>query len=98
MTGVRPQPDGSFLIDGKVTIRDLNRELDWGLPSDEYSTLAGLLLFETQRIPLVGQTYTFYDFRFEVIKKQRNQIALVRVLPRDHALMQKKETIQQTGT
>lgn len=98
VTGVRPQPDGSFLIDGKVTIRDLNRELDWGLPSDEYSTLAGLLLFETQRIPLVGQTYTFYDFRFEVIKKQRNQIALVRVLPRDHALMQKKETIQQTGT
>lgn len=81
VTGVKPQPDGSFLIDGKVTIRDLNRELDWGLPDDEYSTVAGLLLFESQRIPLVGQTYTFFDFRFEIIKKQRNQISLVRVTP-----------------
>lgn len=81
VTGLRPQPNGAFLIDGKVTIRDLNRELDWGLPDDEYSTLAGLLLFESQRIPMVGQTYTFFDFRFEILKKQRNQIALVRVYP-----------------
>ncbi len=81
VSGVRPQPDGSFIIDGKVTIRDLNREFDWGLPDDEYSTLAGLLLFESQRIPLVGQSYTFFDFRFEILKRQRNQIAQVRVLP-----------------
>lgn len=84
VTGVKPQPDGSFLIDGKVTIRDLNREMDWGLPDDEYSTLAGLLLFESQRIPLVGQVYTFFDFRFEILKKQRNQIALIRVTPPRH--------------
>lgn len=81
VSGIRPQPDGSLLIDGKVTIRDLNRQMDWGLPDDEYSTLAGLLLFESQRIPMVGQTYTFFDFRFEILKKQRNQIALVRVRP-----------------
>lgn len=81
VSGVRPQPDGSFVIDGKVTIRDLNREFDWGLPDDEYSTLAGLLLFESQRIPLVGQSYTFFDFRFEILKRQRNQIAQVRVTP-----------------
>lgn len=82
VSGVKPQPDGSLIIDGKVTIRDLNREFDWGLPDDEdYSTIAGLLLFESQRIPLVGQSYTFYDFRFEILKKQRNQIAQVRVTP-----------------
>ena len=81
VTGVRPQPDGSYIVDGKVTIRDLNRELDWGLPDEEYSTVAGLLLFETQRIPAVGQTYTFFDFRFEILKKQKNQISLVRVIP-----------------
>lgn len=81
VSGVKPQPDGSFVIDGKVTIRDLNREFDWGLPDDEYSTLAGLLLFESQRIPLVGQSYTFFDFRFEILKRQRNQIAQVRVVP-----------------
>jgi Mg2+/Co2+ transporter CorB len=81
VTGVRPQPDGSYTIDGKVTIRDLNREFDWGLPDEEYSTIAGLILFESQRIPAVGQTYTFYDFRFEILKKQKNQVTLVRVVP-----------------
>lgn len=92
VTGVRPQPDGSYLIDGNVTIRDLNREMDWGLPDDEYSTLAGLLLFESQRIPAVGQTYTFFDFRFEILKKQKNQISLVRVIP----LEKMEEETQQT--
>ena len=81
VTGVSPQPDGSYIIDGKVTIRDLNRELDWGLPDEEYSTVAGLLLFESQRIPAVGQTYTFFDFRFEILKKHKNQISLVRMIP-----------------
>jgi Mg2+/Co2+ transporter CorB len=81
VTGVRPQQDGSYIIDGKVTIRDLNRDLDWGLPDEEYSTIAGLILFESQRIPNVGQTFTFFDFRFEILKKQKNQISLVRVIP-----------------
>ncbi len=81
VTGVRPQADGSFVIDGKVTIRDLNREFDWGLPDEEYSTLAGLILFESQRIPNVGQTFTFFGFRFEIVKKQKNQISLMRVTP-----------------
>ncbi len=81
VTGVRPQTDGSYIIDGKVTIRDLNRELDWGLPDEEYSTVAGLILFESQRIPNVGQTYTFFDVRFEILKKQKNQISLIRVTP-----------------
>lgn len=79
--GVRPQPDDTFIVDGKVTIRDLNRDRGWKLPGDEYSTVAGLLLFETQRIPAVGQVFTFYDFRFEILKRQRNQITLVRVTP-----------------
>lgn len=81
VSGVRPQPDGSFIIDGKVTIRDLNREMDWGLPDEDYSTVAGLILFESQRIPQVGQVFTFFDFRLEVLKKQRNQITQVRVTP-----------------
>ncbi len=81
VTGVRPQTDGSYIIDGKVTIRDLNREFDWGLPDEEYATLAGLILFESRRVPSVGQTFTFFGFRFEILKKQKNQISLVRVTP-----------------
>jgi Mg2+/Co2+ transporter CorB len=77
--GIRPQADGSLLIDGSVTLRDINREFDWGLPDEQASTLAGLILNEARAIPEPGQTFSFYGFRFEVICRQRNQITLVRV-------------------
>jgi Mg2+/Co2+ transporter CorB len=84
VAGVREQPDGSYIVEGKVTIRDLNRDLGWRLPDEEYSTLAGLLLFESQRIPSIGQVFYFHDVKFEVLKKHRNQITLVRVAPLNH--------------
>ncbi len=77
----RYQPDGSYLIDGKATIRDLNRQFDWELPDEDYATLAGLILHESQSIPKIGQTFSFFGFRFEVLRRQRNQITLVRVIP-----------------
>lgn len=79
--GVKAQPDGSYVIDGTVTIRDLNRELDWNLPGDEYSTLAGMILYESKMIPQVGQVFTFHDFRFKILKRQRNQITEIKVFP-----------------
>lgn len=85
VSGVRAQADGSFLVDGKVTLRDLNRDRGWSLPDEDYSTVAGLLLYESQRIPSVGQSFTFYGFRFDVLKKQRNQINLVKITPFEDA-------------
>lgn len=79
--GVSPQADGSFMIDGHVTIRDLNREFDWTLPDDTASTLAGLVLFEIRRIPDVSQVFILHGFRFEILRRQRNQITLIRVTP-----------------
>lgn len=79
--GVRIQPDGSYLIEGTVTIRDLNRALDWNLPDDEYSTIAGLILYEAKMIPDAGQAFSFYGFRFKIMKRQRHQISLIRVYP-----------------
>lgn len=82
VSGVRKQANGALLVDGDVTIRDLNREFEWDLPDDEdYSTLAGLIIHEAKAIPEPGQTFTFYGFRFDIVKRQRNQITLVRVLP-----------------
>jgi Mg2+/Co2+ transporter CorB len=79
--GVRPEPSGSFVIDGTVPIRDLNRVQDWSLPDDEATTLAGLVIHEARMIPQVGQAFTFHGFRFEVIKKRRHQITQLRVTP-----------------
>ena len=81
VVGVRAQPDGSYLIDGSVPIRDLNREFDWELPDSEAATIAGLVLNEARRIPEVGQEFTFHGFRFSVLRRQRNQITLLRVQP-----------------
>jgi Mg2+/Co2+ transporter CorB len=81
VVGVRAQPDGSYLIDGSVPIRDLNREFEWGLPDAEAATIAGLVLNEARRIPDVGQEFTFHGFRFSVLRRQRQQITLLRVTP-----------------
>lgn len=81
VTGVRPQADGSYVVDGDVTIRDLNREFEWTLPDEEAATVAGLVMHETRRIPEAGQTFMFNDFRFEILRRQRYQITSVRVTP-----------------
>jgi Mg2+/Co2+ transporter CorB len=81
VAGVRPQANGSFLIDGTVTIRDLNRRFEWRLPDDEASTVAGLVLHEARHLPEVGQAFTFHGFRFEILRRQRNQITAVRLTP-----------------
>jgi Mg2+/Co2+ transporter CorB len=78
---VRKQPDGSFLIDGTVPVRDLNRDLDWNLPDEEASTIAGLVIHEARTIPDVGQRFAFFGFKFEILRRQRNQITALRVTP-----------------
>lgn len=79
--GIRPQPDGSFLVEGATPIRDLNRAMDWQLPDEEATTLAGLVIHEARAIPEVGQRFSFYGFKFEVLRRQRNQITVLRVTP-----------------
>ncbi len=77
--GVRRQADGSYIVDGTVTIRDLNRDLDWALPDEEATTIAGLVIHEAQSIPEVGQVFLFHDRKFEVLRRQRNQITMLRL-------------------
>lgn len=76
---IRPQADGSVSVDGTVAIRDLNRAMDWELPDEEATTIAGLIVHEAQTIPEVGQAFTFYGYRFEIVRKARNKITVVRV-------------------
>jgi Mg2+/Co2+ transporter CorB len=80
-SGVRPKPDGSYLVDGGVPIRDLNRAFDWSLPDEEANTIAGLVIHEARTIPEPGQTFTFHGFRFQVLRKQRNRITSLRITP-----------------
>jgi Mg2+/Co2+ transporter CorB len=81
VSGVRPQPDGTTNVDGWVTIRELNRVMNWNLPDEEATTVAGLVIHEAQAIPEVGQVFRFYNFKFEILRKQRNQITGIRITP-----------------
>ena len=76
---VEDNHDGSFLIDGTMPVRDLNREMNWALPTDIANTVAGLIINEAQMIPAKEQTFNFYGFRFEIMKKKRNQITKIKV-------------------
>ena len=85
VAGVRVQPDGSVVVDGSVPIRDLNRAMDWHLPDEEATTVAGLVIHEARSIPERGQGFTFHGFRFRVLRRERNRITMLRIgpLPRE---------------
>ncbi len=80
-SGIRPQTDGSFNIDGSMPIREVNRALEWELPDEEATTIAGFVIHEARAIPEVGQRFAFYGYQFEILRRQRNQITAVRVVP-----------------
>ena len=81
MPGVRRQPDGAVSVDGAVPIRDLNRVMEWNLPDQEATTVAGLVIHEARSIPEVGQSFTFHGFRFRVLRRERNRITALRIQP-----------------
>lgn len=78
---MKPEPDGSWLVEGSATIRDLNRAMDWSLPDDEANTIAGLVIHEAQVIPLPGQAFSFHGFRFEVVERRENRITKLKLRP-----------------
>src|SRR6202142_2159431 len=92
VAGVRAQPDGSVVVDGSVPLRDLNRAMDWHLPDEEATTVAGLVIHEARSIPERGQSFTFHGFRFRVLRRERNRITALRIVavPREAEVAEKK--------
>ncbi len=86
VTGVRPQADGSVNVDGSVPVRDLNRAMDWRLPDEEATTIAGLVIHEARSIPETGQAFTFHGFRIQVLRRQRNRITAIKITPLDRVI------------
>ncbi|MDF0602377.1 HlyC/CorC family transporter [Psychromarinibacter sp. C21-152] len=78
---VRQTDEGDYLVDGAMTIRDLNRANDWSLPDEEANTVAGLVIHEAQTIPSQGQVFNFHGFRFEVAARKDNRITRLKIRP-----------------
>lgn len=85
LPGLRPQADGSVIVDGSVAIRDLNRATDWNLPDEEATTIAGLVIHEARMIPEERQAFTFYGFRITVLRREKNRITRLRIMPLSEA-------------
>lgn len=81
LPGVRREPDGSYVVRGTVTVRELNRQFNWRLPEEDAATIAGLVIREARIIPEPGQRFSFHGFGFEILRRQRNQLTSLRVTP-----------------
>jgi Mg2+/Co2+ transporter CorB len=81
LPGVRKEADGSIVVDGSVSIRDLNRAMGWALPDSEATTIAGLVIYESRSIPDERQAFTFHGKRFFVMKRVKNRITRLRIRP-----------------
>lgn len=77
--GIRKQGDGSYIVDGSVNIRDLNREIGSNFKSDIAATVAGLVINSIGIIPEVGQTFILYGYKFEILKRHRIQVTLIKI-------------------
>lgn len=81
LPGIKRQGDGSYVIEGATPIRDVNRALDWLLPDEEATTIAGLVIHEARTIPEERQAFTFHGVRFTIMKRDRNRIVRLRARP-----------------
>lgn len=76
---LKPEPDGALQVPGEMTIRDLNRAMDWTLPDGEANTIAGLVIHEAQMIPQEGQMFLFHGFRIEIMSRRENRVTRLRM-------------------
>jgi Mg2+/Co2+ transporter CorB len=85
--GVSQQADGSVIVDGSVPVRDLNRAFDWSLPDEDATTVAGLVIHESQIIPEEKQAFTFHGMRFIVLKRSKNRITKLSLRPASQTIV-----------
>ncbi|MDR0677568.1 MAG: CNNM domain-containing protein [Holosporaceae bacterium] len=79
-SGIKVQTDGTVIVEGSTPVRDLNRQFDWNIP-EEAATIGGYIMHEVRKIPDIGQIYILSGFKMEILKRQRNQINLVKIIP-----------------
>lgn len=74
-------PDGTYRLNGNATIRDVNRAFHWDLPDEHAATLAGLIMYFTEKIPEEGQQFNFNGWTFTVARRDKNRLTQIDLLP-----------------
>jgi Mg2+/Co2+ transporter CorB len=81
ISDVQPQPDGSFLVDGAASVRDLVRTMGWHLPTDGPKTLNGLILEQLEAIPETGTSLLIAGYPMEILQVQDNAVRVAKIYP-----------------
>ncbi len=89
---IRPQPDGSFIVDGAAQVRNLNKSLNWSLPSEGPKTLNGIVVEHFESFPPKGAVFTFNGHPMTILAVEDNKVQQVRIEPATHS-----EGDEQTG-
>ena len=76
---IHPQRDGTFIIDGTASVREINKALDWNLPTDGAKTLSGLIIEELEDIPDATSSLRIGDYRVEILQVSNNTITAARI-------------------
>ena len=78
ITGPEILEDKSVIVDGAMTIRDLNKLMDWKLEDEEASTIAGLVIDVAQKLPSINETIKINNFNFTILERQRTRITKIK--------------------
>lgn len=76
---IKKNHDGSIVVFGDVSIRDLNRHMHWNLSDEDASTIGGLVFHIAQKVPSVGESFKFAGFKLKILKRQHNKIVKVKI-------------------
>ena len=95
--GIHAQNDGSYLVDGSTHIREINRELDWELPTEGPKTLNGLILEHLEMIPAPGTSLLIANYPIEITRTDKNAVQTARIYPRLARVDEVSETNMETG-
>jgi len=78
---IHPQPDGSFLVEGSASIRELNKEMHWHLPIDGPRTLNGVILEYLEEIPQPNISVRLAGYPIEILEVENNMVKMARIMP-----------------
>jgi Mg2+/Co2+ transporter CorB len=78
---IQPQEDGSFFVDGSTTIRDINKRLEWELPTEGPKTINGVILEHLEDIPEAGTSLRINGYTFEITQVVDNAVKKVKIFP-----------------
>src|SRR5581483_4755219 len=78
---VQPQEDGSYLVRGAMSLRDLNRRLQWHLPTEESRTVNGLILEYLEDIPEPGTSLMLNGYMIEIVRTRGTAVDVARIRP-----------------